>query len=139
MRILVLGWDDLTDSFIFSGDGATKSSAFIDASHDSYAKNSAFSLVKGDMYIFGGQTDFQKAKIILQKFLNRTKYFRSRNLKIVDLMSTLFDLSMSSELAILQLLLITEIKVVYFSLSVFFILSAHLLQLQSLLQKLRVV
>ncbi|CAG5104914.1 Oidioi.mRNA.OKI2018_I69.chr1.g1666.t1.cds [Oikopleura dioica] len=63
-HILVLGFDDMANSYVLSGDGLTKNSAFITASETNYAELSAFAVVKGESYIFGGSSDDKKiAKI----------------------------------------------------------------------------
>ena len=60
MHILVLGYDNLEDSYIFSEDGITKKSASITAPFEKFAKDSIFAVVRGEMFIFGGYSDRQK-------------------------------------------------------------------------------
>ena len=60
VHILVFGYEDLGDSYIFSGDGLTKSSPNIFAPQTDYMKKSVSAIVKGEMYIFGTYQDDQK-------------------------------------------------------------------------------
>ena len=57
---MVLGFSDFGDSYVFSGNGLTKNSANIEAAGLDYTEDSAFAVVKGQMYIFGGLTDSYK-------------------------------------------------------------------------------
>ncbi|CAG5110620.1 Oidioi.mRNA.OKI2018_I69.chr2.g5003.t1.cds [Oikopleura dioica] len=47
-------------SYIFSGDGEVARSASIDVPRDDYAALSDFAVVRGEFYIFGGDTDHHK-------------------------------------------------------------------------------
>ncbi|CAG5078620.1 Oidioi.mRNA.OKI2018_I69.PAR.g9036.t1.cds [Oikopleura dioica] len=57
--LLVMGYS-LIDAFSISFDGLTKTGAKITAPSDDYIKYAPHALVKGELYIFGGATDFQK-------------------------------------------------------------------------------
>ena len=54
---MVLGYEDLADSYIFSGDWSTENPATISASQSDYAMSSIFAIVQGEVHIFGGDID----------------------------------------------------------------------------------
>ena len=62
MNIIFVSWNT-SDSFIFSGDGATERTISIDSPIYDYAEYSAFAVVKDEMYIFGGERDTHKLKL----------------------------------------------------------------------------
>ena len=62
MHILVFGYTDIEDSYIFSGDGQTTVFPNINAPETNYLKGSAHTIVKGELYIFGGVWDGYKVK-----------------------------------------------------------------------------
>ena len=71
VNILVLGFDYLSDSYVLSGDGLTENSATIKAAEINYAERSAFAVVQGQMYIFGGWNDRQMVKLLkIQKYID---------------------------------------------------------------------
>ncbi|CAG5104751.1 Oidioi.mRNA.OKI2018_I69.chr1.g1505.t1.cds [Oikopleura dioica] len=64
VSILVLGGANFPDSYIFSGDGLTRNSPSISVPRSDYVFGSAFAVMQGEMYIFGGIEDNHKiAKI----------------------------------------------------------------------------
>ena len=63
VNILVLGYDYLGDSYIFSGDGLTKTSALIYAHGVYNVEDSAFAVVRGEMIIFGGFQEPQQVTL----------------------------------------------------------------------------
>ena len=61
----------MADSYVFSGDGLTNNSATIEAAGKNYAIDSAFAVVQGQLYIFGGYNDYQKVKLLkIKKYID---------------------------------------------------------------------
>ncbi|CAG5111461.1 Oidioi.mRNA.OKI2018_I69.chr2.g5768.t1.cds [Oikopleura dioica] len=60
VHILVFGFVNIVDSYIFSGDGQTIVSPNINAPETKYLQNSVHAIVKGELYIFGGIWDGYK-------------------------------------------------------------------------------
>jgi hypothetical protein len=52
-------------SYLQSGDGTSQISATINAPDNSYAYGAAFALVKGELHIFGGESDSYKVLFCL--------------------------------------------------------------------------
>jgi hypothetical protein len=52
-------------SYLQSGDGTSQISATINAPDNSYADYAAFALVKGELHIFGGESDSYKVLFCL--------------------------------------------------------------------------
>jgi hypothetical protein len=52
-------------SYLQSGDGSSQNSATIDAPKNGYASGVAHALVKGELYIFGGNSDSKKVLFCL--------------------------------------------------------------------------
>ena len=55
---------NLAKSYILTGDGLTKSSPMISAPSNDFAENSLYAVIKGILFIFGGNSDDQKVKIL---------------------------------------------------------------------------
>jgi hypothetical protein len=65
VTILVIP-NSIDNSYLQSGDGSSQISATIMASENGYASDAAFSLVNGELHIFGGDSDGNKVFSIIK-------------------------------------------------------------------------
>ena len=78
----------LREAFSFSFDGSTKTAATITAPTDFYVADSPHALIKGELYIFGGETDRQKVMTFLDFEIIK---FRLLNCQAVSFKNILND------------------------------------------------